>query len=112
MSLTMLLETQQGDATLEGAVYGLFAAEDLLHPDGKTGVVYRANHLVAVATTDKMAMPRFWHVQRRRGEPMIIRRGQLRMQRMDGERKRREICIHKMRRSMIIRQIKLGADLL
>ena len=43
----------QGDATLEGAVYGLFAAEDLLHPDGKTGVVYRANHLVAVATTDK-----------------------------------------------------------
>ena len=39
----------QGDATLEGAVYGLFAAEDLLHPDGKTGVVYRANHLVAVA---------------------------------------------------------------
>ena len=43
----------QGDATLEGAVYGLFAAEDLVHPDGKTGVVYRANHLVAVATTDK-----------------------------------------------------------
>ena len=34
-------------------MYGLFAAEDLLHPDGKTGVVYRANHLVAVATTDK-----------------------------------------------------------
>ena len=36
-----------GDAQgmqLEGAVY-LFAAEDLLHPDGKTGVVYRANHL-------------------------------------------------------------------
>ena len=43
----------QGDATLEGAVYGLFAAEDLVHPDGKTGAVYRANHLVAVATTDK-----------------------------------------------------------
>ncbi|MFR4580357.1 MAG: hypothetical protein ACLT76_12720 [Clostridium fessum] len=47
------LGDSQGDATLEGAVYGLFAAEDLLHPDGKTGVVYRANHLVAVATTDK-----------------------------------------------------------
>ena len=31
----------QGDAVLEGAVYGLFAAEDLVHPDGKTGVVYR-----------------------------------------------------------------------
>ncbi len=27
----------QGDAVLEGAVYGLFAAEDLVHPDGKTG---------------------------------------------------------------------------
>ena len=43
----------QGDATLEGAVYGLFAASDLVHPDGKTGVVYRANQLVAVAATDR-----------------------------------------------------------
>lgn len=43
----------QGDATLEGAVYGLFAADDITHPDGKTGVVYKANNLVAVATTDK-----------------------------------------------------------
>lgn len=43
----------QGDGTLEGAVYGLFAATDLIHPDRKTGVVYRANNLVAVATTDK-----------------------------------------------------------
>lgn len=43
----------QGDGTLEGAVYGLFAAEDIVHPDGKTGVVYRANNLVAAAATDK-----------------------------------------------------------
>lgn len=43
----------QGDGTLEGAVYGLFAAADIIHPDGKTGVVYRANHLVAVAATDR-----------------------------------------------------------
>lgn len=43
----------QGDAALEGAVYGLFAAEDLIHPDGKTGAVYRANQLVAIAATDK-----------------------------------------------------------
>lgn len=42
----------QGDATLSGAVYGLFAAVDVIHPDGKTGVVYRANNLVAVAATD------------------------------------------------------------
>ena len=43
----------QADATLEGAVYGLFAAEDLVHPDGKTGTVYKAGNLVAVASTDK-----------------------------------------------------------
>ena len=34
-------------------MYGLFAAEDLVHPDGKTGVVYQKNDLVAVASTDK-----------------------------------------------------------
>lgn len=43
----------QGDTTLEGAVYGLFAAEDIFHPDGKTGIVYKANNLVAVAATDR-----------------------------------------------------------
>ena len=43
----------QGDATLEGAVYGLFAAQDIMHPDGKSGVVYNTNDLVAVAATDK-----------------------------------------------------------
>lgn len=43
----------QGDGTLEGAVYGLFAAADIIHPDGRTGVVYQANNLVAVATTDR-----------------------------------------------------------
>lgn len=43
----------QGDATLEGAVYGLFAAQDIQHPDGKTGVVYRKDDLAAIAATDK-----------------------------------------------------------
>ena len=43
----------QGDATLEGAVYGLFAAEDILHPDGKSGVIYHQNDLAAVASTDE-----------------------------------------------------------
>lgn len=42
-----------GDGSLEGAVYGLFAAEDIIHPDGKTGVVYEANDLVSIATTDR-----------------------------------------------------------
>ena len=43
----------QGDATLEGAVYGLYAAADIIHPDGKSGAVYKANELVAIATTDR-----------------------------------------------------------
>lgn len=42
----------QGDATLEGAVYGLYAADNLMHPDGKTGVVFARNDLVAIAATD------------------------------------------------------------
>ena len=43
----------QADAVLEGAVYGLFAAEEIRHPDGKTGIVYEKGNLVAVAATDK-----------------------------------------------------------
>lgn len=43
----------QGDGTLEGAVYGLFAAENIEHPDGKTGIVYERNDLVATAVTDR-----------------------------------------------------------
>lgn len=43
----------QADATLEGAVYGLYAAEDIIHPDGKTGKVFSAGELVSIASTDK-----------------------------------------------------------
>lgn len=43
----------QGDATLEGAVYGLYAREDIVHPDGVTGVLYEADELVATLTTDE-----------------------------------------------------------
>lgn len=42
-----------GDGTLEGAVYGLFAAEDIIHPDGKTGAVFSAGELVSIAATDR-----------------------------------------------------------
>ncbi len=45
--------TPQGDATLEGAVYGLYAREDIVHPDGTTGVLYKAGTLVTTLTTDK-----------------------------------------------------------
>lgn len=42
----------QGDAKLEGAVYGLYARNDIVHPDGKNGVIYKAGDLVATLTTD------------------------------------------------------------
>ena len=29
-------------ATLKGAVYGLYAREDIVHPDGATGTIYKA----------------------------------------------------------------------
>jgi hypothetical protein len=53
----------QGDATLEGAIYGLFAADPIYGPDTQRddsgnvtsgiGVVFDVNDLVAVASTDK-----------------------------------------------------------
>ena len=43
----------QGDATLEGAVYGLYAREDIVHPDGKTGVLYKKGTQITSLTTDK-----------------------------------------------------------
>lgn len=43
----------QGDTTLEGAVYGLYARKDIVHPDGITGVVYHAGQQIATMTTDK-----------------------------------------------------------
>lgn len=45
--------TPQGDATLEGAVYGLFAREDIVHPDGKSGVLYKKGTQITSLTTDK-----------------------------------------------------------
>lgn len=42
----------QGDATLKGAVYGLYAREDIVHPDGETGTIYKAGEQVASLTTD------------------------------------------------------------
>ena len=43
----------QGDATLEKAVYGLYARKDIVHPDGATGVIHKAGEKVAALTTDK-----------------------------------------------------------
>lgn len=43
----------QGDATLKKAVYGLYARIDIMHPDGATGVIYKAGNQVATLTTDE-----------------------------------------------------------
>lgn len=42
----------QGDATLEGAVYGLYARENIVHPDGTTGIVHKAGDLVSTLKVD------------------------------------------------------------
>ncbi len=43
----------QGDAVIEGAVYGLYAKENIVHPDGHTGVLYPKDSLVTCLTVDK-----------------------------------------------------------
>lgn len=52
----------EGDGRLHDAVYGLFAAEDIVHPDSEllldgtltnTGIVYQKDDLAAVARTDQ-----------------------------------------------------------
>ena len=43
----------QGDASLEHAVCGLYARNDILHPDAKNGVLYQAGEQVATLTTDE-----------------------------------------------------------
>ena len=43
----------QGDAKLEGAVYGLYARNDIVHPDGATGTIFHAGDLVETLTTDE-----------------------------------------------------------
>lgn len=43
----------QGDAVLDGAVYGIYAAEDIYHQDKKTGILFRKDQLVQTAVTGK-----------------------------------------------------------
>lgn len=42
----------QGDATLSGAQYGLFAAHDIMHPSGNPDIVYKKDSLIDVLITD------------------------------------------------------------
>lgn len=41
----------QADATLKGAIYGIYAKEDIVHPDGHTGVIYSKDSLIASTET-------------------------------------------------------------
>lgn len=43
----------QGDATLKSAVYGLYARENIVHPDGTTGIVHKAGDLVSTLKVDQ-----------------------------------------------------------
>ena len=43
----------QGEAVLTGAVYGLYAREDIVHPDGRSGIVYRADEQIGALTIDE-----------------------------------------------------------
>lgn len=76
----------EGDGTLEGAVYGLFAAEDILHPDSdvnsdgtvkNTGIVYRRNDLAAVSTTDKNGNADFLVFTERPGRTYDYEKGKI-----------------------------------
>lgn len=42
----------QGDAKFAGAVYGVYARENIAHPDGKSGVLYKKDAQVATMTVD------------------------------------------------------------
>ena len=48
----------QGDGTLAGAVYGIYAAEDIRHPDGHTGLLYPMGAMVTELTTDAQGFAR------------------------------------------------------
>lgn len=43
----------QGEAVLEGAVYGIYAKEDIVHQDKKTGVLFEKDKLVSTAVIGK-----------------------------------------------------------
>ena len=46
-------KTAQGDASLDGAVYGIYAAEDIYHQDKKTGRIFQRDQLVQTAVTGR-----------------------------------------------------------
>lgn len=51
--------SSQGDATLCGAVYGLYASEDIISPDGSGEVLYVKDELLGTLTTDAVGTSEF-----------------------------------------------------
>lgn len=64
-----------GDGTLEGALYGLFAATDIVHPDGHTGIVYKKDNLVSIAATDRNGDASFMSITEAPGMTYDYERG-------------------------------------
>lgn len=56
-----LTKTESGkrDVLLEGAKYGLYAKSDIVHPDGKTGVLYSKDELIGEEITDSKGLAVF-----------------------------------------------------
>ncbi len=46
----------QADATLEGAIYGIYAKENIVHSDGVTGILYQAGELVQRQTIQNQTL--------------------------------------------------------
>ena len=46
----------QADASLEGAVWGIYAKEDIIHSDGVTGTLYRAGELIQRKTIQNQTL--------------------------------------------------------
>lgn len=100
----------QGDGTLEGAVYGLFAAEDISHPDGKTGVVYRQTTWLRSQQRIKTEMPLFLPSRKRRAGPMIIKWELSLTPATGGGRKRQRISTGRSALMMIIQRTASTGD--
>lgn len=95
----------QADAVLEGAVYGLFAAEEIRHPDGKTGIVYEKGNLVAVAATDKYGDASFLVNTEAPGYVYDYEAGKIRKNENGFADRSPKICIQKMKLWMTIQEI-------
>lgn len=65
----------QGDGSLEGAVYGLFAATDIPHPDGHSGMVFQKGDLVSVTTTDRNGKASFLTITQAPGHTFNYKTG-------------------------------------